>query len=261
MWSFGSIWRIGCWRSRSSCAWAAMPGTREMMKSALATVGGIPRSPQTAAMAPSMLIGSGGVSGLMARMRAASRPRGSSGCASLRPRAPAPSERGAPRADRACGSGGRTPAARRRFRSSGRRSRPRHPGTTRPRRTSSSPASRNCHAALDVAAVIAAEPEHARGHARAQRRAGRRRIARGQRRRRRGAVIDERHQHRLHQAADARRRTLAHQQQVDRLAERQPAHDLVERIAAQRESCSARCSSARCATCRRRRAAGRDARL
>ena len=37
-----------------------MPGTREMMNSALATAGGMPMSPHTAAIAPSMLTGSGG---------------------------------------------------------------------------------------------------------------------------------------------------------------------------------------------------------
>ena len=41
----------------SSSAWAAMPGTREMTNSASAIAGGIPRSPQTAAIAPSMLTG------------------------------------------------------------------------------------------------------------------------------------------------------------------------------------------------------------
>ena len=64
------------------------------------------------------------------------------------------------------------------------------------------------HAALDVAAVIAAEAEHAGGDARAQRRARRRRVARGKRRGGRRAVIDERHQHRFHQPADAGRRTF-----------------------------------------------------
>ena len=102
-----------------------------------------------------------------------------------------------------------------------------------PLRTISRPAVQELHAALDVAAMIAAEAEHAGGDAR---RAAALRswpvLPRGQRRGRRGAVIDERHQHRFHQAADARRRTVAHQQQVDRLAERQPAHHLVERIAA-----------------------------
>ena len=58
MWSFGSICRIGVCRARSSSACAAMPGTREMMNSALATLGGMPMSPQTAAIAPSMLTGS-----------------------------------------------------------------------------------------------------------------------------------------------------------------------------------------------------------
>ena len=94
------------------------------------------------------------------------------------------------------------------------------------------PAVEKLHAALDVAAVIPAESQHARGHARAQRRAGGGGVARGQRRRRRGAVIDERDEQRFHQPAHARRRDLADEQQVDRFAERQPAHDLVERVAA-----------------------------
>jgi hypothetical protein len=45
-------------------------------------------------------------------------------------------------------------------------------------------------------------------------------------------MVDEGNQDRLHQPADRRRRTLAEQQQVDRLAKRQAAHDLVERIPA-----------------------------
>ena len=102
-------------------------------------------------------------------------------------------------------------------------------------RTSSRPCVEELHAALDVAAVVAAEAEHAGRDARAQRRAGRRRVARRERRRRRGAVIDERHEDRLHQAADRRRRHLAHEQQVDRLAEGEAPHDLVERVAAHQD--------------------------
>ena len=54
----GSITRIGASRRCSSSACAARPGTREMISSASATSDGRPMSPQTAAMAPSMLIGS-----------------------------------------------------------------------------------------------------------------------------------------------------------------------------------------------------------
>ena len=48
-------------------------------------------------------------------------------------------------------------------------------------------------------------------------------------------MIDERYQHRLHHSADTGRRALAYQQEIDRLSERQPAHDLVERVAAQED--------------------------
>ncbi len=94
------------------------------------------------------------------------------------------------------------------------------------------PGIQKVHARLDVAAVIAAESKEAGGDAGAQRRAGGRGVARGERRGGCGAVVDERHQHRFHQAGDRRRRRLAHQQQVDRLAESQPSHHLVEGIAA-----------------------------
>src|SRR5205085_7253665 len=66
------------------------------------------------------------------------------------------------------------------------------------------------HAHLDVAAVMPAESEHTRRHARAQRRAGCRGVPRGQRRWRRDSVIDERYEYGFHQAPDGRRGDLAH---------------------------------------------------
>ena len=94
------------------------------------------------------------------------------------------------------------------------------------------PAVEEPHARLDVAAVVRPEGQDAGGDAVLERRARRRDVARRQRRRRRHAVIDRRHQHGVQHPADRRRRQLAHQQQIDRFGERQPAHHLVERVAA-----------------------------
>ena len=51
------MWRMGGWRVFSSSACAIRPGTREIMARPSATSASSPRSPQTAAIAPSMLIG------------------------------------------------------------------------------------------------------------------------------------------------------------------------------------------------------------
>ena len=104
-----------------------------------------------------------------------------------------------------------------------------------PPRTSVRPLIEKPHARLDVAAVMRAERENAGRHAVLERRAGRRDVARRQRRRRRDAVIERRHQHGVQHPADRRRRQLAHQQQIDRVGERQPAHHLVERVAADQD--------------------------
>jgi hypothetical protein len=45
-------------------------------------------------------------------------------------------------------------------------------------------------------------------------------------------VVDERHQHGFHHAADGGRGQLTDEQQIDRFAERQAAHHLVERVSA-----------------------------
>src|SRR5204862_4258431 len=81
-----------------------------------------------------------------------------------------------------------------------------------------------------VTAVISAESDDACGNCTAKRRAGGCHIARGQRRRWRGAVIDERHEHRVDQPGDRRRRQLAGQKKVDGLAESKSSHHLVEAI-------------------------------
>ena len=57
------------------------------------------------------------------------------------------------------------------------------------------PAIEEPHARLDVAAVMRTEREDAGGHAVLERRAGGRDVPRGQRRRRRDAVVERRHQH------------------------------------------------------------------
>ena len=138
----GSICRIGA-RARALPAPAPRcPGTREMMKSALAISGGMP---DVAADGRDRAVDvdrqrAGRPAG---RAMHQSRRRGSSGRALLRSRVPAPSGTAAPRADRGCGSGGRT----------GHRSRPASQRWTIaaaasrydvPLRTSSSPVSRNC---------------------------------------------------------------------------------------------------------------------
>jgi hypothetical protein len=45
-------------------------------------------------------------------------------------------------------------------------------------------------------------------------------------------MVDEGDENRLHQPADSGRGTLAQEEQVNRLAERQPAHDRVQRVTA-----------------------------
>ena len=207
-----------------------MPGTREMMNSALAISGGMPMSPQTAAIAPSMLTGSACPSGSAADHQFDGADH--LDVRRLRPRARAPSGTAARRADRACGSDGRSPGSARRSRRTAARCSLAASRYEAPLAHQLEPGVEKLHAALDVAAVVPAEAEHAGRHARAQRRAGRGGVARRERRRRRRPVIDERHEDRFHQAADRRRRQFAHQQQVDRLAEGEPPHDLVERVAA-----------------------------
>ena len=95
--------------------------------------------------------------------------------------------------------------------------------------------SRNRMHDLDVAAVMRTEREDAGRDAVLERRARRRDVARGQRRRRRDAVVERRHEDRVQHPADRRRRQLAHQQQIDGVGERQPAHHLVERVAADQD--------------------------
>ena len=205
MWSFGSICRIGCSRSRSSWAWAAMPGTREMMKSALATIGGMPRSPQTAAIAPSMLTGSGVP---FCAVRAERQFHGADHLDVSALDLELQRHLEQPRRARIAGVETVAEAGQAfvRLQARGRRSLLRQPAYDAPLPHQLEAGVEKLHAALDVAAVVPAEAEHAGGHARAQRRAGRRGVPRRQRRRRRGAVVDERHQHRFHQAADGRRR-------------------------------------------------------
>lgn len=83
-----------------------------------------------------------------------------------------------------------------------------------------------------VAAVEAAETEHAGRHGSANRRAGRRRVPRGQRGRWCRAVIHEGYEHRVDEPADRWRREFARQQQIRGIAESDPAHQIVETIAA-----------------------------
>ena len=133
---------------------------------------------------------------LLARRRGRARRPGSAGRVRPRARARAPSERAARRADRACGTGGRTRAASRRCAM--------HSSTMLLggllQRLSAAherePAVEEPHARFDVAAVMRTERQHARRDAVLERRPGRGDVARGERRRRRDAVIERRHQDR-----------------------------------------------------------------
>ena len=191
-------------------------------------------SPQTAAMAPSMLIGSGrSVERGMPRQRVLDRAH-ELRVARDRPRARARSAAAASRADRSCGTDGRIPAAG--FRPSATSSldqhRSRRPPATGPSRASASPSSsswRQASASPPWCGRIPGRPRRPQPRSDAP---GRRGVARGQRRRRRRAVVDERDEHRVHQPADRRRRQLAGEQQIDRLAEVDAAHQLVEPVAA-----------------------------
>ena len=91
------------------------------------------------------------------------------------------------------------------------------------------------HARFDVAAVMRTERENARGDAVLERRARGGDVARGERRRRRHAVIERRDEHRVQHPPDRRRRQFAHQQQIDGVGERQPAHHLVDGVAADQD--------------------------
>ena len=59
VWLIGSTRRIGAIVWRSSLAWASTPARRDAMKTALPSSLGKPISPRTAAITPSMLIGTG----------------------------------------------------------------------------------------------------------------------------------------------------------------------------------------------------------
>ena len=89
------------------------------------------------------------------------------------------------------------------------------------------------HARLDVATVVRPEGENASRHAVLERRAGRRDVPGGQRRRRGHAVIDGRDRaRRSSNPPNGRRRQLTHEQQIHGFGKRQPAHHLVDRVAA-----------------------------
>ena len=86
------------------------------------------------------------------------------------------------------------------------------------------------HARLDVATMMRPERQNAGRDTVFERGAGGRDVARRQRRGRRDAVIDRRHEHGVEHAADRRRRQLAHEQQIHRVGEREASHHLVERV-------------------------------
>ena len=219
----------------SSTACASSPGTREMMNSPLPSSGSNPRSPQTAAIAPSTLSGSGLLARARASRSARARRRAAAGSARRRARARAPAAAAARRADRACGCGGRSPAGLGPLRSALSSERVARPSSyDMPCLAQREALLEEPHAGLDVAAVVAC-----RSRGRRPRRASRSGAPDVVPRSARPASTAASRRGRSTTRSTAAnslpidgRRQLAAQQQVDRLGERQPAHQLVDGVAA-----------------------------